>query len=96
LHRVTGVAIAIATDFRVIHDLVQCPSLPRTAVLGYGRVPQDTLSFQVIITIIVGLGVPVLFILIGGIYVIYKKKPWENVSQWVSRTHRRREYSRLN
>ena len=63
-------------------------------MLGYGIVPQDELSLQVIIAILVGLGVPVIFIFIGAIYVIYKKKPWENVKQrWLAR---RQEYEILN
>lgn len=64
-------------------------------MLGYGQVPQDELSLQVIIAILVGLGVPVIFIFIAAIYVIYKKKPWENVKQRLSHSSRR-GYERLN
>ena len=63
-------------------------------MLGYGIVPQDELSLQVIIAILVGLGIPVIFIFIGAIYVIYKKKPWESVKQRLSA--RRGDYERLN
>ena len=57
--------------------------LPRTAVVGYGEVPHDQLSMLVIITIFLGLGIPVVVILAGGGYVFYRRKPWQNVVRWV-------------
>ena len=58
----------------------------RTALIGYGTAPSDSVSLAIIITIAVGLGVPALFVVLGAIYVVYKKKPWENVQKLVSRS----------
>ena len=60
------------------------PSLSRTAVLGYGTPQYDRISFIVIITISLGLGLPVLFIAFGAVFVIVKKKPWQNVARLLS------------
>jgi hypothetical protein len=46
--------------------------------MGFGKVPQDHISIGVIITIIVGLGVPAALILLGSVFVVVKKKPWDN------------------
>ena len=53
----------------------------RTAVVGFGRVPTDTISIEVIIIIIVALGIPAILVFLGGFYVTYKKKPWQNVGR---------------
>lgn len=42
--------------------------------IGYGKPPADAISTVVIIIISVGLGLPVVLILLGGIYVCAKKK----------------------
>jgi hypothetical protein len=49
-----------------------------TCLMGFGKVPQDHISIGVIITIIVGLGVPAALILLGSVFVVVKKKPWDN------------------
>lgn len=67
-----------------------------TAVTGYGEVPHDSLSMLVIITIILGLGIPVIVILVGGGYVVYRRKPWKNVVRWVTNVRGRRGYTTLN
>ncbi len=55
-------------------------------MVGHGTVPHDSLSPVVIITILVGVGVPAVLILLGGVYVFIKKKPWDNVRRIVSGT----------
>ncbi|XP_059175440.1 glycosylated lysosomal membrane protein B-like [Physella acuta] len=44
-----------------------------TAAIGYGTPPEDTISATVIITISAGLGIPVIIIIVGGIYSIIRK-----------------------
>ncbi|XP_055877937.1 glycosylated lysosomal membrane protein A-like isoform X2 [Biomphalaria glabrata] len=44
-----------------------------TAAIGYGTPPADSISITVIITISAGLGLPVLIIIVGGIYSIIRK-----------------------
>ena len=46
----------------------------RSGSIGYGKPPADSISTVVIIIISVGLGLPVVIILLGGIYVCAKKK----------------------
>ena len=46
----------------------------RSGSIGYGKPPADAISTVVIIIISVGLGLPVVLILAGGIYVCAKKK----------------------
>ena len=46
-------------------------------MLGYGDVPEDKISLIVIITIAVGLGIPLILIIFGSVYVAVKKKFWE-------------------
>ena len=65
----------------------------RTMVVGFGQVPKDTYSSVIIITILVGVGVPVVLVFLGGIYVFIKKKPWQNVQRLISRSGR--GYTRL-
>lgn len=49
--------------------------------MGFGDVPRDTISLEVIIIIIVALGIPAVLIFIAALYVTYKKKPWQYVSK---------------
>ena len=66
-------------------------------MVGYGEVPEDNISMIVIITIIVGLGIPALLVLVGAVYVVIKKKPWQNVKRVVSRaTGTQGGYTKLN
>lgn len=46
----------------------------RSATVGYGIPPQDKVSLMVIIIISVGLGIPVVIIIFGGIYVCAKRR----------------------
>ena len=46
-------------------------------MLGYGDVPEDKISLIVITTIAVGLGIPLILIIFGSMYVAVKKKFWE-------------------
>ena len=48
--------------------------LCRTAQLGYGAPPEDKVSSLVVGVISAGLGIPVILILFGGLFVIIKKK----------------------
>uniref|UniRef100_A0A1X7SG76 Uncharacterized protein n=1 Tax=Amphimedon queenslandica TaxID=400682 RepID=A0A1X7SG76_AMPQE len=50
-------------------------------MLGYGNVPYDKISMIVISTIAVGLGIPLLLIIFGSIYVAFKKKVWQKCSK---------------
>jgi len=45
-----------------------------TASLGYGHPPADTISTMLIIVLAVGLGIPVVLIILGGIGVCYKRR----------------------
>ena len=65
----------------------------RTMVIGYGQVPKDSYSSVIIITIIVGVGVPAVLVILGGIYVFIRKKPWQNVQRLINRSGR--GYTRL-
>ena len=71
-------------------------SHPRTVVAGYGEVPHDSLSMLVVITIILGLGIPVVVVLVGGGYVVYRRRPWQSVVRWVTETRARRGYTTIN
>lgn len=64
-------------------------------MVGTGEVPKDTFSLVVIITIIVGVGIPVALVLLGGVYVFIRKKPWQNVQRWIN-SKSGRGYSRLS
>ena len=55
----------------VIRD---CLCVDRTASLGYGTAPIDTISLLVIVIIAAGLGIPFIIMIIGGIYVGVKKR----------------------
>ena len=68
----------------------------RTLVVGYGKVPSDTFSATVIITIIVGLGIPGALVIVGGIYVFIKKKPWQNASRMLAKARGRGGYTTLS
>lgn len=46
----------------------------RTGSLGYGKPPMDAVSSLVVVVISVGLGIPVVLIIFGGIFVCLKKK----------------------
>lgn len=46
----------------------------RTASIGYGQPPVESVSLLVIIVIAAGLGIPVIIILLGGIYVCIKRR----------------------
>ena len=48
----------------------------RTAAVGYGMPPTERISTTAIITLCVGFGLPMAAVLLGGMYVVYKKKPW--------------------
>ncbi len=51
----------------------------------------------VIITIAVGLGIPALLVLLGGTYVVIRKKPWQNVQRMAAKVSGTQEgYSKLN
>lgn len=69
--------------------------ISRTVVAGYGDVPKDGFSAVIIITIIVGVGVPALLVVLGGVYVFIKKRPWQNIHRFVN-SKRGRGYSRLS
>lgn len=45
----------------------------RALNVGYGMPPVESVSLLLIIIIIVGLGIPVLLIISGGIYIIIQK-----------------------
>ena len=72
------------------------PLLPRTAVVGHGNPPKEEVSIAVIIIISLGLGIPMLLVLAGGVYVVIRKKPWETVMQWSASLQRKRGYVRVN
>ncbi len=59
--------------------------LCRTSIIGYGKVPEDSISSVVIITIIVGLGIPAVLVLLGFIYVVISKKPWQNAQRMATK-----------
>lgn len=67
-----------------------------SAVVGFGDVQFDQISFVIIITIIVGFGVPLVVVLFGGVYVFFKKKPWQNAARLFAKLSQRQTYSRLN
>jgi hypothetical protein len=67
----------------------------RTVAVGYGDAPKDGFSFVIIITIIVGVGIPIVLVILGGIYVFVRKRPWQNVHRFVN-SRRRRGYTRLS
>lgn len=46
----------------------------RSGSIGYGVPPSDTVSTLVIIIISAGLGIPVIIIIFGGIFICIKKK----------------------
>lgn len=46
----------------------------RTASVGYGTAPVEAISTTVIIIIAAGLGIPVVIIIFGGIYVCIRKR----------------------
>lgn len=50
-------------------------------MLGYGDVPYDTISLIVVSTIAVGLGIPLILIIFGSIYVAFKKKVWQKCNK---------------
>ena len=58
-------------------------SLSRTGILGFGEPPEDNISSVVWITIFVGLGLPAVITVLGGIYLIIRKKPWKKVMKLV-------------
>ena len=68
----------------------------RTSVVGYGSVPTDAISYIVIVTIIVGLGIPAALILVGAVYMFIRKKPWQNVRRLMSKSNQRGTYTKLN
>lgn len=45
-----------------------------TVSIGYGKAPVETISTMVIIIIAAGLGIPVVIILFGGIYVCFRRR----------------------
>lgn len=57
----------------------------RTASIGYGTPPIDKVSTLVVVVISVGLGIPVIIILCGGLFVFFKK-----------RSEKKKEYEKLN
>ena len=65
-------------------------------MVGYGQVPHDGLSFTVIITIIVGLGIPGALVILGGVYVFIKKKPWQNVGKMIAKARGRDGYEPIH
>ena len=46
-------------------------------MLGFGTPPEDSISFVVVLTICIGLGVPALLIGCGGIFLVIRRKPWK-------------------
>lgn len=51
----------------------------------------------VIITIIVGLGIPAVLVLLGAVYVVIRKKPWQNVQRMAAKVSGSQGgYSKLN
>lgn len=46
----------------------------RTASLGYGKAPEDKVSTLVLAVISAGLGIPVVLILFGGLFVCIKRR----------------------
>ena len=46
----------------------------RTISIGYGTPPDEKVSLTIIIIISAGLGIPLIIILFGGVYVGIKKK----------------------
>lgn len=65
--------------------------------MGYGQPPQDKISVAVVATIAAGLGIPVLLVLMAAVFVVYKRRPWENVARWLHRATRTRTgYDALN
>lgn len=65
-------------------------SLSRTGLLGFGTPPMDKVSTVVWVSIFVGIGVPAVISLLGGIYVIIRKKPWTKIKSL--RRHNRDGY----
>eukprot|EP00731_Ephydatia_muelleri_P016857 Em0009g1281a len=47
-----------------------------TAVIGFGTPPTEHISTTAIITLCVGFGLPMATVLLGGVYVVLKRKPW--------------------
>jgi len=62
-------------------------------VIGTGTVPKEGISFVVLITIIVGFGIPGVLVIFSMLYVVLRKKPWQTVMQW---TNRNRGYTKLS
>ena len=56
--------------------------------------PKDRFSAEVIITILVGLGVPAALVVVAGVYVFIKKKPWKKIQGWINNKSGR-GYSRI-
>ncbi|KAH3833721.1 glycosylated lysosomal membrane protein-like [Dreissena polymorpha] len=52
--------------------------------IGHGKPPEDSVSVVVLIIILAGLGVPVLIIIFGGVYVCIKKRRRNTARQLVS------------
>ena len=48
-------------------------------MVGYGTAPQEHISTMAIIILCVGFGLPMATVIMGGIYVVYKRKPWQNL-----------------
>ena len=53
-------------------------------MLGFGKPPQDSISFVVILTICIGLGVPALLIGLGGVFLFIRRKPWQRFTSKAS------------
>lgn len=49
-------------------------NISRSAAIGFGAPPVDTISMTVIITISAGLGLPVVILILGGVYTCVRKR----------------------
>ena len=66
-------------------------------MVGFGTAPVEYFSTTAIITICVGFGLPMAAVLLGGVYVVYKKKPWMYVySLVVLARMKRSNYTSVN
>jgi hypothetical protein len=91
-----GTALYMAFGTQGDGNYINSTHMTWTAVVGFGRVPHDTISTEVIIIIAVALGVPALLIFFGSFYVTYKKKPWQNIARGIKRLRTRDGYETIN
>ena len=92
-----GYEQACSSSPEVYNPFPPSSSPPRTSTMGYGQPPEDSISVAVLATIIAGLGIPAVLVLLGAAFVVYKRRPWQNVARLLRRVDRTRtNYETLN